>query len=103
MQDIVVAQIQRNVPDAFHARLVIALGVGVKEQVAAFDIVPADGNALFDLGARRHVQQDPRALIEDILHERGAVELGHGEALEHVALAVVQTRRAVDVGHAQKL
>lgn len=102
VQDIVVPQVERDVADALHARLVVALRVGVEQQIPAFDVLPRDGDALCDLRARRDVEQDARARVEDILHEGGAVKGVRGEALEEIAAPVVQAGGAVDVGDAQK-
>ena len=102
VQDIIFAEVERNVSDAFHTRLVVPLRVGVEQEVSAPDILPRHGRTLFHLRAGGHVEQDPRALVEDILHERGAVERVRREVFQKIPLAVVQADRAVHIGNAQK-
>lgn len=69
VQNVVVAQIHGNVPDAVDARQVLTAFVGEIDTIPAFQIRARNEFALYDLRARRHVKQFPRTVIEHILHE----------------------------------
>lgn len=80
MQNVIVAKIQRYVPDTLDARVVLPLLVGEKDAIPPLQIVGVDVFALLDLRARVDVEKLPRALIEDILDKGRAVEFLHGKA-----------------------
>ena len=73
MQNVIIAEIEGNVPDPFHPGFVVACRVRKEDQVASGYTVFRDMGTLRNLCARRHIEVDVRSVIKDLLHQRGTV------------------------------
>ena len=97
VQDVVAAEIESDVSHALDARIIVALLVGKKEQVAAGDRAARHKAAPRDLCPRRHRQKDGCAAVEDVLDEGGAIVFCRVEAAQFFSAPVVIARRSVNV------
>ena len=102
MQNIIIPKIQRNVPNPLDARVVYSIFVREENTISALQVFFGDVFSLLDLRSRRDVELYARALIEDILYQRGAVEFLRGKPCEQFSLSVMKTHCAVHVRYAQQ-
>ena len=103
MQDIIISEIDRHVPDAFDSRIILSGRIGEINAVAAAQLRAGDRVALYHLQARRRLQKHVCRFEKYVLNERGTVVFHFCKAFEKIAIAVVQAHRAIDVRHSQLL
>ena len=76
MKNIVVAEIDGDVSDPFHARIILAYGIGKVNAVPAGELIPGNIDPLFHLRAGGGLQNYAGGFVENVLHEGRAVEFG---------------------------
>ena len=89
VQDVIIAEIDCNVSNSFHARFILSAFVGKIDTVASFQFAFFDELSLFDLCSCSNVKKLARAFIKGVLNERGTVEFIYRKAFEKVSFAVV--------------
>ena len=70
MQNVVIPQIQGDVPDPLNTRLVLPIFIGEEDTIASLQFAFLDKFSLFDLCACGDVEYFSCALVEDILYKR---------------------------------
>ena len=69
MQDIIISEIDRHVPDAFDSRIILSGRIGEINAVAAAQLRAGDRVALYHLQARRRLQKHVCRFEKYVLNE----------------------------------
>ena len=81
MQNVIIAKVNRDVPDALYARFILSFFVGEKDTIPPLQVTSRHVFALLDLRAGVYVQNFPRAFIKHVLYQGRAIEFLGGKAL----------------------